>query len=39
MLRRYKGGDGAEEMQGHFVLLKWGAAVLRPYGDEEERAH
>ncbi len=27
MLRRYKGRDGAEEMQEHFVLLKWGVAV------------
>src|SRR5712671_677995 len=27
LLRRYKGRDGAEEMQEHFVLLKWGAAI------------
>jgi hypothetical protein len=33
MLRHYSGPDG--EAHAHFVLLKWGAAVLCPYGDEE----
>jgi hypothetical protein len=28
MLHCYKGED---QRQAHFVLLKWGAAVLRPY--------
>ncbi len=31
MLRRYKGTNNGEEEVAHFVLLKWGAAVLRPY--------
>ena len=32
MLRRYKGMDGAEEMQEHFVLLKWGQPYLPAAG-------
>jgi len=31
MLRGYQGTDSREMEHAHFVLLKWGAAVLRPY--------
>jgi len=31
MLRGYKGMDNGEQKHAPFVLLKWGAAVLRPY--------
>jgi hypothetical protein len=38
MLRGYKGANNGEQEHAHFVLLKWAAAVLRPYWDEE-RGH
>jgi hypothetical protein len=31
MLRGYKGMDNGKDEVAHLVLLKWGAAVLRPY--------
>jgi hypothetical protein len=36
MLRHYNRADNEEGKHARFVLLKWGAAVLRPYWD---RAH
>jgi len=39
MLRHYKGTNNGEQEHAHFGLLKWGAAVLRPYGCEEGRTH